>query len=447
MPIPLRHRVVKFLLRRPLSLPYRALQYARNCFTRKKIRRAVLSRFPNVVHVGTRAVCKRLSIHGKPYIKKTFSSSTVGQACLERELAAQELFRGSPWLAPVAKKEGNWLLFPWYPPERRLDHLAGSLDEQERFEVARQAIQILLDIFLKGYAHRDFHSENLFLLDGQLIVTDFEVLEAQPEDARPAFPRSYDITGVGLDSPFKTMNMCYTADDPRKKSLRHVLGIPISRVLEGIEQGFKEQLRLASTTFQTHRRRHTCRAQRIYGSFALPHLTVTKSEAQRDSARRLDNFRIQDDALRGNTVLDLGSNIGGMVFELQKLKPGRCVGVEFDLDKVELATKVAAYNGLNNLSFVHANIDKLNIESVGGPFDVVFCLAIEAHIKKRRRLYRLLSQATRETLYFEGNATTDIAEVRTYLLENGFRSVEHLGVSDDDCIPDNNRRHLLAAQR
>lgn len=114
---------------------------------------------------------------------------------------------------------------------------------------------------------------------------------------------------------------------------------------------------------------------------------------------------------------------------------------------LRLASTAAACNRLNNLFLVHANIDKLNIESVGGPFDVVSCLAIEGHIKKKRRLYRLLSQATLETLYFEGNANTNIAEVRTRLLENGFWSVELLGVSDDDCIPDNNRRPLLVAQK
>ncbi|MCH8852402.1 MAG: phosphotransferase, partial [Planctomycetes bacterium] len=190
-----------------MSLRQFVVRYLRKRFTRKKIRRAVLGRLPDVVHVGARAVCKRVSMDGKPYIKKSFAGSAVGRACFERELAAQEIFEGRPWLAPVVKTDRHWMLVPQYPAERRLDHLASALDEPERLRIAKQAVEILFDIFLQGYAHRDYHARNLFLIDGQLIVIDFEVLGAHPSGCRPPFPLSYDLTGEGLDSPFETKRM------------------------------------------------------------------------------------------------------------------------------------------------------------------------------------------------------------------------------------------------
>lgn len=422
-------------------------RYFRKRFTREKIRRALLGCLPNVMYVGARAVCKQVSVRGKPYIKKTFASNAVGRACFEREMAALELFHGRPWLSPIVKSGRHWLLMPQYPADRRLDHLAPSLSEQERLGIAKQAVEILFEIFQAGYAHRDYHAMNLFFIEGQLIVIDFEVIGAHPPGGRPAFPVSYDINGEGLDSPYNTKRMCYIADDGEKSSLKQALATPIDRVLDEIKKDLKEELRAVSATFQTHTQRHTCRAQRIYSSFDLPHFTVSSQEAQRHCARRLENFGVRPESFRDKSVLDIGSNIGGMLFEIQRLSPGRCVGIEYDGDKVHVATKIAAYSGLNNVSFLHADVDILKVKSLAGPFDVVFCLAIEAHVKRPRHLYRLLSSVTAETLYFEGNATTKPAEVEARLRENGFAHVEYLGFSDDDCITENNRRPLLVARK
>jgi hypothetical protein len=119
--------------------------------------------------------------------------------------------------------------------------------------------------------------------------------------------------------------------------------------------------------------------------------------------------------------------------------------VEYDLEKVAVADKVAAFNGLRNVQFARADIDTLNVSDVDGPYDVVYCLAISEHVKQRDRLFRLLRDLTGETLFFEGNSTTDPAEVRTRLLESGFRKVDSLGMSNDDSRPENNRRPILIA--
>ncbi|MFC2015945.1 methyltransferase domain-containing protein [Chloroflexota bacterium] len=321
--------------------------------------------------------------------------------------------------------------------------MAPAFSERKRFQVARQALAILFEIFLEGYAHSDFHAGNLYWVKGQLIATDFEAMQPYRSSRRPAFPESYDITGKGLESPFRTNNMCYLR--AKSAALGEVLEIPLDIVLQDCAARLKAELRDACQTFQSSGRRHRCRAGRIYSSFSLPYLTVSASEAQRNSARRFENLQVSRANLEHKSVLDLGSNVGAMLFEANKWKPRRSLGIEYDVRKVQIARRIAAYNGLNRVEFLQADVDLLTTEGLGNTFDVVMCLAIEAHVKNPRRLYALLAGVTSQVLYFEGNSSTDPSAVRANLLEAGFDRVEILGTSDDDCIPNNNNRPLLIA--
>lgn len=176
-------------------------------------------------------------------------------------------------------------------------------------------------------------------------------------------------------------------------------------------------------------------------------MNISNNETQRDSARRLELFGINEEVLRGKTLLDLGSHTGAMIFEAQKFKPSQSLGVEYDEDKVEIANRIAAYCGLNNVKFICKNIDKLKSQDISGKFDIVFCLAIEAHVKNKESLYRLLNKVTNEEVYFEGNSTTDIDSVKSLLSDNGFKSVEMLGLSDDDSRREHTPRPILKAKK
>jgi hypothetical protein len=122
---------------------------------------------------------------------------------------------------------------PYYATEMRLDRAALKMDENLRFDLAKRIVQVMFEIYLEGYAHCDFHAGNIFWVDNELILTDFETMQRYPEGQRPPFALCYDITGKGLDSPFMTRKMCYTAkNDLSQRALEHVLGIPVERVLE-----------------------------------------------------------------------------------------------------------------------------------------------------------------------------------------------------------------------
>lgn len=411
------------------------------------LRRDTLQLMPTFINVGSRAIARKTKINGDKYFKKTFKDTEAGLRCLHNEMLADELFCNHLWKVPIINKGPLWFALPLLPKERRLDIIAPKLDEQTHNEIARQAMSLLFDIFFAGYAHRDFNIKNLFWVDQQLKLVDFEFLECYPKGNRPPFPLSYDVTGQGLESPCGTGNMGYTCARYPKVSLHHVLRVSPERAIEEFQKDLKNELHRVCQTFKTRRKRHRCGAGRIYSSFELPYFSVKSDEAQRDSAVRFKCFDIHQEYLHGKRILDLGSNIGGVLFFAQQYGPVSSLGIEYDADKVQIARKIAVYNGLNNVEFIQADIDHIDVSFAGGPFDVVFCLAIEAHVKRPQRLFKLLSQVSTDILYFEGNAETDYERVKTALIREGFKKVMFLGAAADDCVSDNNIRPLIIARK
>jgi len=291
------------------------------------------------------------------------------------------------------------------------------------------------------------------LVDGVLLVSDFETMAPLPPETSTAFPVSYDLTGEGLTSPHNTQLMCYRRDAP--EALGRTLGVDLEAALDGLRARLKDELREACSSFKAveagydrnRSRRHICRTGRIYGSFSLPYFAVAPSEAQRDSAKRFAKFGLREAELGGRSLLDLGSNVGGMTFAAQVFAPGRCVGVEYDADKIRVADRIARFCGLSNVEFRRGDIDHLDEASLGGPFDVVFSLAIERHVASIDKLFALLGRQTRGLLVFEGNDGCDVGDTTARLRRAGFRRVDSVGVCDDDIKPENNKRPLILARK
>lgn len=217
---------------------------------------------------------------------------------------------------------------------------------------------------------------------------------------------------------------------------------------EATARALKEELRAASASFRKGKSRHFLRTRgAIYCAFSTPALTVRREEAQRDAAQRLRRFGITQGLVRGKSVLDLGCNNGAMLFELSNFGPARGLGVEYDGDKVDLASRIAAFAGLTALEFRQADVDALDAGELGGPFDIVLCLALEAHVRDPRHLYALLASVTGGMLYFEANASTPPKQVERELRSAGFTVVDFLGTCDDDVVPRNNRRPMFVARR
>jgi len=366
---------------------------------------------------------------------------------MAREVEALQHFAGMPWSPPLLGMGEDHILLPLYDAESRLDNAASRADAETRREMARQAIGMLFDIFMANRAHRDVHARNLFWERGQLIAVDFECMTTYPEGQRPSFPLSYDLTGEGLSSPHGTGQMSWDRDTPSRMALRYVLGIDSEAAVDMLRADLTEELHHASLSFNKLGRRHVCQSGMIYASFALPEFEVPAQDSQRDTARRWERFGLAEDEVRSARLLDLGCNAGATLFHAAGLQPSVCLGVEYDQVKVDIANRIAAFNGLASYQFMQADIDGLDAAALGEPYDVVFCLALEAHLQHKRRLYKLLAATCRDTLIFEGNSTTNMADVQRQLEAAGFDHIERLGVCDDDRRPENNTRELLKARR
>lgn len=413
-----------------------------------RLKRELKKRLSTVIKSTDRGTTKPFRYKGKKTIKKTFSLTPEGRQAFQNEKNARKVFQDCDWMSPIICSEENWMTIPRYPDKCRLDLIAGKLDEETRKKVAIGACNIILDMLSAGYAHRDFHSKNLFWIDQkQLVAIDFEWICRYEPDEKPYFHDCYDVTGNGLDSPYTPLNygnMCYASGNPC--SLEQVLKTPFAEALILLEKDLKLQMRDSTFTFRTATGRRQCRLGRIYGSFSLPRLSVSADEAQRDLGVRFKQYDLKKEQFQGRSVLDLGSNIGAMLFEIQKFDPGQCLGLEYDKDKVRVASRIAAYNDLNNVDFQVGDIEKVKAKDIGR-HDIVFCLAIVEHMKDPDRLFRLLSEVTSEFLYFEGNSTTDPQLAKSKLLDCGFKRVADLGMCSDDFLELNNNRPLLIAEK
>jgi 2-polyprenyl-3-methyl-5-hydroxy-6-metoxy-1,4-benzoquinol methylase/predicted Ser/Thr protein kinase len=391
-----------------------------------------------------RSSCNISRHQGMRTVTKRFSDDENGHLAFNQELLFTETFDGFDWCPRVLDAGDRSITYEYLPQRSRLDIAAGCYNAWRRYRVASQLADALLDIHAMGFAHRDVHGKNIFASRKQIKIVDFEASVKLDGDPFP-FSQAYDLTGKGLPSPSKTNHMCWSSD--ARVSAKNLLGINSETVLDILRDRLLEQLRFASSSFNTNLKRHKLSSQKIYGSFDIPGLSVPTAIAQRNTRMRAAKFGITARQITGRTILDLGSNVGAMLFDLQKHKPRHSLGVEIDDEKVRACTRVAAFCGVPEIKFMQRDIDEISPEDVQGGADVVLCLAIERHVRSPERLFSLLGKCTKQTLYFEGNEGTDEKVVVDKLKQNGFARIESLGFCDDDCNPKNNCRAIFVAHK
>ena len=417
-----------------------------------RIKRAIQRRMPGILYSGRRAISKKINYNGLDLFKKEFRKTESGKNALVQEKLAREVFSESPWMIPIIEEGHDWITMPYLPEESRLDHAINGMDESTVKVVLNKALSILLDIHKECYYHGDFHGKNLFWYKEELLLCDYECMGRYKNGQRPPFPESFDVSGslkgikslMNPDSP----KMYFSALTSSNVALCALTGVSLKDAMEEFVIWLKAELRKVCAEFQSRGGRHSIRAARIYGSFSLSFLCVEPHEAQRNCAKRLAQFGIEESELKGYSLLDLGCNAGGMIFESQKYGPAISLGVEYDGDKVRVANRIAAFNGLNGVEFIQANIDKLVVSDLSQQtYDVVYCFALIEHLKDRNRLFRLLGAVTDRVLFFEGNSHTPGEEIKSKLMENGFVTVQSAGICGDDCMSDNNCRLMYVAKK
>jgi 2-polyprenyl-3-methyl-5-hydroxy-6-metoxy-1,4-benzoquinol methylase len=160
-----------------------------------------------------------------------------------------------------------------------------------------------------------------------------------------------------------------------------------------------------------------------YHHLDVPGLSI---EGQRNASDRLKDVPVD---FTGKTVLDIGSNQGGMLFALNK-KAKWGVGVDYDPKMVN------ASNYLNS-HFVKGPFEFFTFDIDGDPHDllrdflpearvdVVFLLSVCMHVAKWRELIEFVSTLS-DTVLFESNGSAKQQEEQIEHLKKVFSEVKLL---------------------
>lgn len=162
-------------------------------------------------------------------------------------------------------------------------------------------------------------------------------------------------------------------------------------------------------------------------------------QGQRSPAQRLAGFR---DDLTGKTVLDLGCNQGGMLFEIaDRVQWG--VGVDHNPGLINVALKTRDIVGAGHLSFFNHDLVKSPLEHLlcffrsGESVDVVFMFAIARWVRNWAEVLRFL-RPHHLALYFEAHGGGKEREQQHQALTEVYDYVDLLYKVEDD----NNRRDM-----
>jgi SAM-dependent methyltransferase len=165
-------------------------------------------------------------------------------------------------------------------------------------------------------------------------------------------------------------------------------------------------------------------------------------QGKRDPAKRLERIPID---FSGKTLLDIGCNQGGMLFELDRtIKSG--VGIDYDPRMVNVANRITALRGADNLQFYVFDLEKdplaLLQDLIPAPkVDVVFLLAVCMWLKNWRSVISCAAKIS-DMMVFESNGTESQQAAQIAYLKELYRDVTLLAEhSDDD--PKQKKRKLF----
>ena len=162
---------------------------------------------------------------------------------------------------------------------------------------------------------------------------------------------------------------------------------------------------------------------------------------QRNPGMRLQTVKYD---FTNKVVLDIGSNQGGMLFEIaDKIKYG--IGIDFDPRLVNVSNRISKTNRYN-IDFYNFNLDQEDFDLISSlsredKIDVTFLLAVCMWIKPWKELVSWVSKNSTHCL-FESNGKSKQQNEQIEYLKKVFRTVEILAeTSEDD--PKQKKRKLL----
>lgn len=160
-------------------------------------------------------------------------------------------------------------------------------------------------------------------------------------------------------------------------------------------------------------------------------------KGQRDPLQRLAEVPFN---FNGTTVLDIGSNQGGMLFALaDKIKFG--VGIDFDYKMVNVANRIALSQRLPNIRFYVFDLEQEDLGVMrnfmpSSRVDIVFLLAVCMWITTWREVIDLTCSIS-DALLFESNGSSLQQDEQAAYLRKKYREVVTIqeNSTDDPTAP------------
>ncbi len=126
----------------------------------------------------------------------------------------------------------------------------------------------------------------------------------------------------------------------------------------------------------------------------------------RNTLYRYETMGLNNLNFNGKSVLDLGCNLGAMLFEAKRRGAGKALGIDHEGDYVECARQLALYNKVP-INFIRLDLnDAKVVECIeqyfcNEPIDVVFALSLYKHIN--RNMFVILKHLKWRVCYVESH--------------------------------------------
>jgi SAM-dependent methyltransferase len=176
-------------------------------------------------------------------------------------------------------------------------------------------------------------------------------------------------------------------------------------------------------------------AQQFPAAYHTININGQKVLGQRDPSQRLASVPVD---FRGKTVLDLGCNQGGMVFQISGLVKW-AVGVDYDSRMINAANRIADAIGASNTSFYVLDLQKGPLALISDflpeqRVDICFLLSVCAWLNNWREVVDF-AQSKSDSMLFETTGSSIQQQQQIDHLRMRYRAVELLaGTSEDDPI-------------
>lgn len=155
---------------------------------------------------------------------------------------------------------------------------------------------------------------------------------------------------------------------------------------------------------------------------------TTILKGQRNPEQRLSNV---DYDFTGKTVLDLGCNRGGMLFEIQD-KVKYAVGIDYDSNLINCCNMLKCHDKAHNLNFYVHNLDTMDLQDLNlyGPFDIAFMLSMSRWLKKWKTYINWIGTNCRACL-FETNGSNQDEQVKLLAKHFDIKTINLLSLDDN----------------